>query len=480
MSSGNYSGPSTANNLFSAWPHCFAQSDGSFTCPTITPDYVVNNFEDYLESAGLISAYVIIPVTMLFAVGVFVSLCCRCKTPCCAATRTCAKCDCCPRCCCRTITFDPDNPPVGLSVAIAIIGAAAVVLTTLALGYWIGALTKMNDVVNDATQLDDMYNQNIADIGVAITQSDTTATALVAIVDQSQNQSVPAPTVALASEALFRVQQGEDALFDAQTAAGVDIGVADNVNTAKQYLRGAIAAISVLVALWAIFVVAATVTSFVKRTPLVEMLVASESITAIAVFLAAGLIGASALLLVVFGDFCQQPNNYINTKIQANGNNTAGNAYVSFYVNCPPGENSPNLPSLILALNSTQDSEKLMTEYAVAVNGTYDSLYDQSIVVIQQLQMQERTILLLIAESGCDAAHTIIVHAIDNSCGLAFYDTSIAAFALPVGFMITLILYCLFPRRAVPQGGVYKRVSKARTDTPPSPRSSVSTRASAT
>lgn len=442
-----FNGPTAMNDAASRFPHIDPRDFSTFS--PVNPEHVLDDWETYLWSASFIS-WVVAWVFVFYPVGQWVSECYRC-CDCCAAERKRCECDCCPKRCCTPLTLNKEKPQADVIAPVAVFGFIGFALAVCTMVFQGMAQWSVDDTISIFRQLDTVHKQNLDMLQKAADQMGTNSDQLSALIIDSQAAGVPPIDVLLIEDALFRfTQPARDRLIDAYNAANVDLGissVADNAHNAVVW-------VIVVGGIYFAFIVLAEFGSYMAayfpRRPINPLTIAiSSSYSACLLVLGSFLVVPALELLVVGGDLCQDPHGYILRR----NNNTGNSDYVTFYVDCPAGQESPNLPDLIAAGNATEDAYSLVNEYGqyLIQNGSYDtSLYDQTLVIEAGLNRSIAQIDGLIVVSGCETYNSLLNHGLNDACGKAFSSNFLWILGLPLTLIFLLLKICFVPRAEDP------------------------------
>lgn len=447
----NYSGPSWYNDAAARFPHIVIYTGRVFS--PVTPEHVEADWSAYLVSLFFIPIIVWL-VFLFYPIGHYVSECYR-GCSCCDTERKRCECECCPRRCCRPLTLNHDAPQADAIAPVATFGFVGITLAVTALALQIISFDQIGTVIDVFNQLNDMQNNNRDLTQQAVNQMQVNQDNLQVLLRNAVNTPGVAPyAVVYLEDALFRyIQPAQDQL---QTVAN-NVNVGLNIGSATKYTsRVRLGLLIAFVIYFAVVVggdVATYVAAYLPRKPINSVAVTFGSIDAgFLLILGTCMITPLMGVLVGGGDLCQNPVGYINQQISNSGNS----AYVSFYVNCPPGAVSPDYENLQLAYNATVSGLGLMQQFSAYSNGTFPALYNQSIVIEQGLELSLEQITKIQVMSGCEKAHGLMVKGLDQGCGNAFKSCFLWIFMTPAALLFLLMKFCLVPRK---EYGGYRRIA---------------------
>jgi hypothetical protein len=441
-----FDGPSPWNDAAARIPHVNPRTFRVFS--PVNPSNVIDNWRDYLTAVAFIPA-LFVWFFLLYAIGQWVSECYR-GCGCCKTERERCECKCCPKRCCQPLTLNRSHPQADVIAPVAIfgfLGFAGAIITIVFIGM---AQWSVDDAISVFRHLDDIQQADIALLQQAVDQMNTNAAGLITLINDSQSAGVPPSEVLLIQDALYGyVQPATDSLTNALETSDVDLGITSVANSAHSGVVWMIVAGSLFFTLIVLVELASYLGAFLKPRP-VNPIAAFVSSYHAAILLVLGLFLVAPMMdvSIVAGDLCQDPKGYILEK----ANKTASD-FVDFYVNCPPGKESPVASDLNSARNATVAAYGLVTQYGdyLQLNGTYPvTLYNQTQVIASGLNTSIAQIDTLNAISGCGPYNCILNHGLNDACGSAFKYNFVWIYSMWICLIFLLIKSCFVPRAEDP------------------------------
>lgn len=436
----NYTGPSTANDLFHAWPHINIQTFRVFA--PITPEHVLNNLSEYGYSIGFIGALLVI-VWLLLPTSIWITECC-CHCDCCEKLRDSCNCDCCPRRCCSPLTFNPRKPQADVLGPVVSFGTVGLVLLILTMVFQIKAANNVRDVTNILDQLSDMQTKTTNDFNAATDQMGVNSNGLIRLIDNSTTAGVTSVQISNLQIALIETQLASDALGAASDNANKGFDITSNTDYARMVARSIVIAAIVAFLLVLGMVIGGLVAAFQPATPVYQAIVTFSSFLAAFVLIFGFLVSVLSAGLVAAGDICQDPLGYMNEQNYRTGNSD----YAGYYINCAPGAVFPDLTKLDQALGYSTDALVRVEQFSLYAyeNGTFPDLLARSVVIEGGLTLSNAQITELIDDSNCTHPHNLLTQALEQGCGSTFTYNAVWIFALPSALICLLALYRALPR----------------------------------
>ena len=472
----NYSGPVYLSTAMSKTPHITPTDLRYFT---VTPDSVVNDTTNYLQSLTFIPG-VIFMLGFFIALGYWIWLCCMCE--CCGEFRASmrggsrpARPDdtCCKQCCWRRVAkrapaprrqFDGDDdaaprqgdeiaPIEPYGIALIVLGVSALTFAIVSLVYVARFGNEIYETVDEAGRIEDYQDATLVQLSVLSASAQIVNTSVTDLQPSVFESNI---SIQLKVGYAFVVEQSAAAVestLNARSTADVDLQIRSNEDNARSYANYFVIACAGLLVLGVLLI---TVSSLVTFGPPKPEGISQGILDGINVFLflAATLLVGGFFVYVgtAIGDVCQDPTAYLLEFInKEDGQSTPNTGYLDYYINCAPGTTNPNDADLQAAYGSTYSAREVVYAINVATtNGTDPYLFNQTdrIYLEQTLVLEQLNYTL--ERSTCERVHNIITDVETQTC----HDM------LPSGviFMITFLIFwtlliavqCAMPRRNLP------------------------------
>lgn len=426
----NYTGPSALTSGFHATLHV-----NVMTFPMTTFDPTVANIVadplEYAKSLSLIPTVVAVFLLGFLAVYLVYIMSCRCC------------------CCCKTMRMDKDlaTPSACYFITVALFAGAVVAAAIVQAVYHTRVAGNGSALRNTAQGMND-YLEEVRTTALSGLDGIKVEAAIIHEINATTSTTPFFPSDQ--QERISRVSELLDGAIDSMDSAASTVNITiipmDTVNhyadlVSKWTDIGAWSLAAFCVLLTALLLVV----SFAPQTPCspgqyIFMLIM------MAIGLGLGILAACYLMMLVgFGDICEQPYQAIDEQFSS--------AYVSFYVRCPPGSQSPidgQVDDVQVQINGTKSDIDQLADYFRSGFGANERLYNLTLTLSTEVNATMGVIDHVQELTQCTRVHGSMVEVLNTLChGMPpnFFWAMLALLVLAFG---PLLLACMMPRKLPP------------------------------